>query len=129
MDITSLVQSFLTSPTGYVVTRTQRGTTFRGRTSLGAQSTLTINASVQPIKGNDLKLLPEGRRSEESRVVYTDTQLLIGGYEQPTEADVVTIDGEDWEAHHVEVWRDALSGNVGYRCIVTVKRGSPGSGR
>ena len=116
MDIASLIDSFATGT--YTVTRTRRATLSRGRAQQGTQSSFLIIGSVHPAVGNDLKKLPEGRRVNETRVLYTTTELFIGGMGSNNEADSVSIDGQDWQVYHVETWRDSESRSLGYRCIV-----------
>ena len=43
-------------------------------------TTDTILASVQPMTGNDLLSLPEGRRESEGVKMYTDIKTDIGSY-------------------------------------------------
>lgn len=116
MDISSLVSSFATAGS-YVVTRTPRGTTDRGKISRGPAASFTITASVSPAMGDDLKRLPEGRRSAESRCIYSTVLPQLGGQGLLYEADVVTIDGVNWEVEQVQTWNDPLSGLVCYKAI------------
>lgn len=115
MDLASLISSFSTGT--YTVTRRQADGFTRGIANPTIDSTFTINASVQPATGKDLLRLPEGRRTNETRVLFTTTQLYTGDQGQDYEADWVTIDGESWECQHVEDWVQA-GGGVAYRCIV-----------
>ncbi len=80
---------------GYVVKRRAAGTLTLGRYAEGPLTTLTIEALVVPLSGKDLKVLPEGRRAEDSLKVISPTELKLG--------DIITARGEDWEAYHVEV--------------------------
>jgi hypothetical protein len=120
VDIGALIDSFSTG--SYVVTRAAHGTTLRGRVQEGAQTTFSITAGAHPARGSDLLRLPEGRRNNETRVLFTTTQLQIGGIDADFEADLVDIDGEDWEVQHVETWHDPRSARVGYRCLVQARR-------
>jgi hypothetical protein len=79
----------------YSVTRRAEGATVLGRASVGAPTTFTIEALVVPLSGKDLKVLPEGRRAEDSLKVISPTELKLG--------DIVTVRGEDWEVYHLEV--------------------------
>ncbi len=76
-----------------------------------------IDGSVQPAGGKDLLRLPEGRRTNETRVLFTTTQLYTGDQGQEFEADWVTIDGEYWEIQHCEDWVQS-GGGTAYRCIL-----------
>lgn len=90
----------------------------RGRAVSGTESTLTISGSVSPATGEDIIRLPEGLRSNQTRVLFTDTALTVGGQSSSYEADAVLIDGMTWECQHVETWVDPRSGGSFYRCIV-----------
>lgn len=118
MDFGDLVQSFLT----HTLTVTRRGASqvVRGRVVAPAPTTLTIAASVQPASGRDLLRLPEGRRTTETRVIYTTTQLLVGAQGGANEADLVQLDGNTWEIQMVEVWRPDPSFDAPsyFRCVV-----------
>lgn len=114
MDAASLISHFATGT--YTVTRRASKTLERGRAEDGATSTLTIIASVQPASGRDLMRLPEGRRSVETRVVYTATQLLIGAQGSGFESDLISIDGNTWEVQQVQSWESVDPPY--WRCIV-----------
>jgi len=98
----------------YSVTRTTAATLVAGRIVAGMASSFSISASVQPVEGRDLLAMPEGLRSEETRVVYTTTELrtLTEGHG----ADVVTIDGDLWTVDKVERWQ--AFGEQHYRAFV-----------
>lgn len=101
----------------YAVTRRSAATYVLGRSQPGGTAPLTIDASVQPATGRDLLRLPEGRRTTETRVVYTPTPLLVGGQGTANEADLIAIDGRTWEVQLAESW----PGAPGYcRAIVQV---------
>lgn len=108
----------------YTVNRHLRGRTVHGKVQEGANSTVLIYASVSPASGKDLLRLPEGRRANESFVVFTTTELYTGDHVSPEvqghyNADRIVIDGKDFEVSHVETWRDPVTQlGVGYRCIV-----------
>lgn len=117
MNTAAIVQSFMTGT--YTVTRTAASTFTAGRAVPGSTSTVSIMASVQPAAGKDLLRLAEGRRTEETRVVFTDTQLKDGAEGSAYEADRVSIDGQDWEVQQIESWRgDPLTPVPYFRCIV-----------
>lgn len=121
MDIASLISSFATGT--YTVTRTTRGTLSYGKYQDGSTSTLQITASVSPASGKDLLRVPEGRRTNESRLLFTTTELYtgdaIGELQSGYLADTIVIDSKTFEVSHVEIWRDpATQTAIGYRCIV-----------
>ena len=100
-----------------VLRRSAAGYDDQGRAKPSSTTTLTIDASVQPASGRDLLRLPEGRRAVETRVVFTPTQLLLGGQGSANEADLISMDGRTWEVQQSEGW----PGAPGYcRAIVQV---------
>lgn len=93
----------------YTVTRKPAGSYVAGVWTKGQPSqtlTFSIVASIQPASGKELLRLPEGRRTEETRVVYSKTELQPGGQAQPFSADLLTIGGESWEVQNVMPWFD-----------------------
>lgn len=125
MDLPDLISSFSTEPAGatYPVTRRPASTIDdNGRVVPSANtSVVPIIASIQPATGRDLMRLPEGRRSIETRVVYTVTKLLTGYSGAPHEADWIDFDGQTWEVQHVEQWLQT-GGDPAYRCVVQAIR-------
>lgn len=96
MDLSSVIASFNTGT--YTVTRPAASTFTLGRLDTPSTTTVSIQASVQPLTGRELKKLPEGLRTEELRWVYTATELRS----QPT--DSIAIDGAAWAVQQVESW-------------------------
>lgn len=87
----------------YTVTRTTPGGYGTdGRFVPGTPSTLTIQASVQPARGQDLLLLPEGMRTEETLKVYSPTRLFTQGAGQ--DPDVITVAGITYKVMTAEQW-------------------------
>lgn len=87
-------------PTGtYTVTRTARGTVTLGRYTPGATSTFPIVADVQDVTGDYLRDLPEGVRTEDARMVFTTTLLVAKS--QTADADIISIDGDNWRVSRV----------------------------
>lgn len=121
MNIPDLIGAFLTNAPAalYQVQRQAKATMLRGRKQPGALSTLSIAASVQPASGRDLLQLPEGRRSIETRVLYTTTALQIGAQDGAFESDKVSIDGRLWEVQQIQSWEASpATDGAYYRCIV-----------
>jgi hypothetical protein len=122
VDIAALISSF--SNGTFTVTRTARGSITRGRIAAGTTSSVTITAVWHPAGdprgggGDVLRRLPEGRNTDNTRVLYTTTQLYIGGPGEDYEADKVSISGVSWEVESVEAWADGSSSRVGYRCMI-----------
>lgn len=91
----------------YVVTRTARGRTVRGRYEGGTTSALSIDASVSPLSGEELLQNPELQSTSEVRQVITTSLLYV--QTSAYDPDVIAIDGEPWEVVKVQDWT-ALGG-------------------
>ena len=120
MDLASLISSFATGT--YTVTRRARGSIANGKVGSTSDSTVTITASVSPSSGSDVVKLPEGRRTNETRTIFTTTLLKTGGQGEAYEADQISIGGETYEVMKVETWIDSDSGDVAYKCIAVAMR-------
>jgi hypothetical protein len=89
------------------------GSFVKGKWVVGVPSSLTIWATVQPLKGMDLQLVPEGRRNSQAVKVYTKTQLQIG--QGTTNADILNAFGLHFEIITVEPWQSHVIDH--YKCI------------
>lgn len=94
MSLTGVIQRFKTGT--YTITRRTSDTYTNGLRTPGTSSTFTLDASVQPVTGSDLKILPEARRTEDVRVFWTTTQL-----QTLPNPDVITIASENYEVFQV----------------------------
>ena len=82
----------------YTVTRQSSGSyNDAGDFVPGADSTITIKASCQPVSGRERELLPEGSRQKQVWKLYTTTELHSNRGPTPTRGDIVTIKGEKFE--------------------------------
>lgn len=95
----------------YTVTRTTPGVPVDGIIPPGTPSTFTIDASVQPVDGATLKDMPEGQLADESRVIFTQTELKTRT--KTTEPDVIQIDGFNFRITKVQFFT-VISNH--YRC-------------
>lgn len=121
MDPADIIDSFATNGASalYQVTRRALVPPVRGRAMPPTTTTLEITASVQPASGRDLLRLPELQRSNETRVVFTASPLMIAAEDVAFMSDLVAIDGRSWEVQHVESWEASpTSDGAYYRCIV-----------
>lgn len=59
----------------------------------GAVSTDPIEASVQPAKGEDMELLPEGFRTSTAIRFYTNAELRTADADNTTQPDEVVVSG------------------------------------
>ena len=80
-------------------------------------TSLTIVAAVVPASGRDLLRLPELRRANETRTIFTDTLLQVGDQAGTYDADLVTMDGEAWEVQHVETWGEPGTEDRAYKAV------------
>jgi len=64
-------------------------------------STLTVDANVQPLRGKELMLLPEGSREKESLKILTYVELMQVIEATGQEADVITWQGRQFKIHSV----------------------------
>lgn len=82
---------------------------------LGAASTFSIVASVQPVTGRNTVAVPEGYRGEEQRVIFTTTELRgLGDSTAAPAPDTIALGGETWTIVHTEAWY-GLSGAPHWR--------------
>jgi hypothetical protein len=116
MNTIGLINSFLTASV-YVVTRRSSAQYVKGHAVAQPALTFKINGSVQPATSQDLMRLPEGRRTDQMKVLFTNTELSIGGQHENFEADLVNIDGDMWEVQAQDEWGHP-NGPKYYRCMV-----------
>lgn len=94
----------ITSPgflTGtFTVRRYAVGSVVLGRFTPGTNATFAIQANVQPNRGREIIVGPEGQTNEDVRVVRTTTELRA----TPGTPDEIQIDGSWWKLFHVETW-------------------------
>lgn len=102
--LTGVISTFGTGT--YTVTRTTSGALTVGVYEAGVESTFDIAASVQPVTGRKLQVLPEGRSAEESRILYTTTELRT--QQNSNDPDIVTIDDEPYLCISWERWQFGL---------------------
>ena len=101
MTLASVIETFATGV--YTVTRQGAGSyDASGDFVPAATSELSVTASIQPVTGQELKVLPEARHGEENRVAYTTTPLRTQG--PAGGPDRLLIDGAVFEVIKVELW-------------------------
>lgn len=102
------------------ITRRAPGQYVDGIWQEGAETTLTIMASVQPATPDDMMMLPEGRRERSAYVLFTATPLRTA-VEGRHNADTLEIYGEAYEVTQVGVWQNNVLPH--YRAIATKVEG------
>lgn len=96
----TLIDSFATDT--ITIKRYSGGQYIKGIWTEGVETTTTAKASVQPVSGNELMLLPEGRRNSESVKIFTTAQLKTQSLQE--KCDIIEIRGIDFEIHNVKHW-------------------------
>ena len=93
-------------PTGdYSVKRFGKGEyDSRGIYVRGEDREFEINASIQPVTGNMVKLLPEHRRNADSIVIYSVEELYSSDEKDGRPADIVIYRGRKYEVFSVKDW-------------------------
>jgi hypothetical protein len=117
MQVSTVIDRFMTGT--YTVTRMAADSYVDGLKVDGSTSTFTIRAGVQPATSQEIQMLPEGARTEETLTVYTSTALKTGGEGAATERDRISIDGGVWDVKAVQTWRPfpAVTETL-YQCLV-----------
>lgn len=82
-------------------------------------TTFTVKASLQPVKGNEMALLPENRRDNSLLKMYTDTELFTSEKGSSGNADIVQINGDDYEVVQCLPW---LNGVINHYKVFVAKR-------
>lgn len=80
----------------------------------GEETTFTIEASVQPLSGSDIRLLPENRREEELTKIYTDSELRASEKGSAGNCDIVVIKGRDYEVVTEFPWENNVINHFKY---------------
>jgi hypothetical protein len=80
----------------------------------GVESTLTIQASVQPATGKALQALPEAQRDLETYTLYTDTALNVASQDAGTTADIVSINGVGFVVQRKSPWQNNIVNHNAY---------------
>lgn len=83
----------------------------------GVTSDVTITASVQPLTGEELKMLDEGQRSRRPIMVITDADLQTVDETARTKADRIVWDGEEFEIHRIENFEMGLMAHREAICL------------
>jgi len=73
-----------------------------------------IYASVQPLKQEEVKNLPEGRRSRDPQYIFTDTFLNLADSQIK---DFVLLNGESYEIEQRETWQNGVINHYKYLVI------------
>lgn len=96
----------------FIVTRKEPGSFVDGDWVEGDYIAFIIQASVQPLKGEEMQMLPEGRRNSQAVYIYTKTKLNTVDEANP---DLLQAFGSDFEIYSVEPWQSNVINH--YKCI------------
>lgn len=105
----SLGRSLIASMNGknYTLKRKNAGSYVAGKWVDGTLiPSLVAFASIQPMTGKEMVRIPEGDRNRERKVAYSADLLKVAEPTSGTKADIVTVDGQDFEVESVEPWTD-----------------------
>lgn len=108
------------------VERHEKGIWQDGRFVKSELSGFEISASVQPLRGNEVKILPEHRRTSESLKIYTTDQLRTSDELNQLPADVIIHDGKRFEIFSVSNW--SIGTDIPHYKIIAVKQDGQGGG-
>lgn len=95
------------------ITTTTTGQYVNGRWVPGTTGTtqepdFTIRTSVQPARGKELEVLPEGLRTSEVYKIYPEIELRAVDQHSQEEADIVVYNGNEYKVQHLEAWQNNL---------------------
>lgn len=89
-------------------------------------TSLMVPASVQPIKGNEVFILPEHRRSEEWIKIYTTVKLKESDEKNNIPADEFIHDGKIFQVFRVSNW--SIGTDIPHYKVMAVKKNDEGGG-
>lgn len=91
------------------------GSYVKGRWQEGIETQFLFFSSVQPLKGDQLESLPQGRRLSKSYNLYTDKFMnCVLSNENP---DIVILFGERYEVYKRDIWQNNIISHYNYIVI------------
>lgn len=115
IDLSSVITS-LASHVSLPVKRPAAGSFVAGRYVEVAPVALTVLASVQPLTGEDLEVLPEAERTSDAIEIFSIAELFPVNHTLNKLGDLVTYRGRDYRVRNVEQWD--VNGNY-FRSVAT----------
>lgn len=85
---------------------------------------IEIRAIVQTADAEVLQALPEGYRTNETYVLFTDTKLRAS-LTNSANADVALMDNEEYQVIRVQNWIDSPCSNDHYEVVITKIKEAP----
>jgi hypothetical protein len=98
------------------IRRPAAGSTTKGRWVEGSYSAFDVEASVQPVRPEEMALVPENRRHLARYSLFGDTELRAANEHTQTNADLATVDGEEMEVLGADHWQNGIISH--YRAVV-----------
>lgn len=71
-----------------------------------ATETVEVVGSLQPLSPKEALLLPENERNRESFNLFTEVELFPASEDGLRVADLVVVNGEDFQVRSTEAWRN-----------------------
>jgi len=90
------------------IKRRSPGAYVNGFFEQGSETTLTIEASVQPAGDREVQLLPEGRRDAGAFRLFTDAVLQVAQEGTGKNNDVAMLEGAEYEIMAEMPWQNNL---------------------
>lgn len=73
-----------------------------------------IYASVQPLTGREIDLVPQGRRNCDSAKLISESALNTVEVNNNSNPDIVVLNGERYEVHSVGEWQNNVLNHYEY---------------
>lgn len=87
--------------------------------------TIEIQASIQPMRGNEVLVLPEHRRSERSIKIYSETRFQESDEEHNLPADEFEYDGVIFQVFQCMNWE--IGTDIPHYKTIALKKNGQGS--
>ncbi len=90
----------------YIVNRSSPGQHIKGKYVRGPVTNLLVEATWQPLNGKELLNLSELQRVKNNIKVYTEELLQVANIKNRISADVIVIEGKEFEVQTVKEYSD-----------------------
>lgn len=104
MNVSAMLKRSLGIQTYTVRRASGTGQYVNGKYQQPTSQTFQIQCSIQKLKPSEVLHLPEGERTKARVKIYTSAELRINDEANQLEADVITINGVDFEIDIVHLW-------------------------
>lgn len=79
-----------------------------GRAVAGTYTDTAVFDSLQQASSDDLRLLPEGKRHGEWKVIYTEADIRTADDDNSIRADHIIYGGREYEVHSVDIFDQGI---------------------